>query len=418
MRLKINKVTFLKFAVVLFLLVDCRFFYVIKLPERLGGASSNKYALAITSLLIFVRYLLYKCKLRKGRYGIEVIALYGILAVNAIFMKFHWNYRDTQIIWFLFPFVLLLMYFVMSDFLRKKENYEYFLKVAEIICIIVGVLMIVQVIYWGIAHELFLDIIVMNYYLYRYNVRLRLYGYCDGLMRIVVLMSANELIQSDFRWKQNKLHLISFVVSFISIVFVDQSRIYLIIEIVSIIVMYLSTKKGQRKIKKRHFLFFVGAICVAIYFLRNKMGLLILSMLDSGDGANYARVGAVAYYFKRFTDWVFTGYGVVIPEEGTVAYDVIKGASGIYNYDDIGIMGVFVSLGILGLIWYLWVLIKLWKTSRIKALYQPLNRGLFIALLLAIATQSYLDRGRLVTLMLTLAVTDATISRQFSERSG
>jgi hypothetical protein len=93
--------------------------------------------LVIASLVIFFLYLLYKGKLRKGRYGVKLIALYGILAVNIISMRFRWQYHDTQIIWFLLPFTILLMYFVMSDLLRKKENYDYFLKVAEIICIIV-----------------------------------------------------------------------------------------------------------------------------------------------------------------------------------------------------------------------------------------------------------------------------------------
>ena len=418
MKIRINKISIYKFAVLVFLLVDCRFFYVIKLPERLGGASSNKFMLAIASLMLFFFYLQTNGKLKKGKYRAVIAGLYIVLALNVFTMNVRWHYRDTQIIWFILPFCVLLMYFVLAEFLQKKKNYDYFLKVAEIMCIMVGILMIAQVIYWGIAHEVFLDIHVMNYYLYRYNVQLRLYGYCDGLMRIVILMSAHELIHNDFKWKQNKLHFISFVVSFISIVFVDQSRIYLIIEIIALIVMYVSEKKSHTKIKKRHMLFFFAEICIAVYFLKNKMGSLIASMQDSGNGSNFARVGAVWYYFKSFTDWVFTGYGIVIPDEETVAYGVIKGASGLYNYDDIGIIGVFVSLGILGLMWYLWVLVKLWRISRIRTSYQTLNKGLFVAFLLAIATQSYLDRGRLVSLVLTLAVTDAVSNRKFDGGSG
>lgn len=418
MKIRINKISIFKFIALIFLLVDCRFFYIIKLPERLGGASSNKFMLALTSLMLFSFYLLTKGKLKKAKYRAIIVGLYIILAVNVVTMNLRWHYRDTQIIWFSLPFCVLLMYFVLAEFLQKKKNYDYFLKAAEIVCIMVGILMITQVIYWGIAHELFLDINVMNYYLYRYHVQLRLYGYCDGLMRIVILMSAYELIHNDFKWAQNKLHFISFVVSFISIVFVDQSRIYLIIEIIALMVMYVSEKKNYPKIKKKHMLFFFAAICIAVYFLRNKMGSLIASMQDSGNGSNFARVGAVWYYFKSFTDWVFTGYGVVIPDEGTVAYGVIKGTSGLYHYDDIGIIGVFVSLGILGLMWYFWVLVKVWRISRIKTSYQALNKGLFVAFLLAIATQSYLDRGRLVSLMLTLAVTDAVSNRKFSVGSG
>lgn len=418
MKIEISKNSILKFAVLIFLLVDCKFFYIIKLPERLGDGSSNKFMLSIASLMIFFFYLLIKGKLKGGKYGAIIAGLYIVLAVNVVTMNFRWHYRVTQIIWFILPFCVLLMYFVLIGLFQKKKNYDYFLKIAEIVCIIVAILMIAQVVYWGIEHELFLDINVMDYYLNRYNVQLRLYGYCDGMMRIVILMSAYELIHNDFKWKQNKLHFISFVVLFISIVFVDQSRIYLVIEIIALIVMYIGKKKGHVKIKKRHMLFFFAAMCIAVYFLRNKMGSLIASMLDSGDGSNFARVGAVRYYFKSLTDWVLTGYGVVIPDKETVAYEVIKGASGIYYYDDIGIIGVFVSLGILGLIWYLWVLVKLWRTSRIKTSYQALNKGLFVAFLLAIATQSYLDRGRLVSLMLTLAVTDAVSNRKFDGGNG
>ena len=114
--------------------------------------------LALTSLMLFSFYLLTKGKLKKAKYRAIIVGLYIILAVNVVTMNLRWHYRDTQIIWFSLPFCVLLMYFVLAEFLQKKKNYDYFLKAAEIVCIMVGILMITQVIYWGIAHELFLDI--------------------------------------------------------------------------------------------------------------------------------------------------------------------------------------------------------------------------------------------------------------------
>lgn len=406
MNIKIHKDFNFKIAIFIFLLIDCRFFYLVEFPGMLGGASSNKFMLAVTSIVIFTFFVVCKRNLNLGRYKNVILMFYVILLLNIFNMKIKWGYRNTQILWFCIPYCILLMYFVVREYLKKENNYKVFVNIAEVFCIIVGILMIIQVAYWNVNHKLFLFVNVNDYYLYHYNVNLRLYGYCDGLMRITLPLSIYEIIYSNFKFKNNKIHYISAFIIFISILYVDQSRIYLIIELVALFVMYITFKEKKLKVNRKRFIFLVILAIIAIYILRNNVISVFSSLFDLRNGSRYARVGAISHFIESWTDWFFSGYGIVIPDEQTKAYSIIKGNMGIYNYDDIGIFGVAVSLGIFAFVWYLYVLFSLWKMSKAKTKYHSLNKGIFTVFLLSMFTQSYLDNGRIISMMLTLAIVE------------
>lgn len=413
MKLKITKNTFTTIFILLFFLIDCRFLYLIRLPDILGGASSNKFMLAIVSLLFFILHIIFTRHLKLGVFGIPIICFYFILMLNVVYMKLHYHYSDTQIIWGIIPYLILLAYFPLRDYLKNEDNYRRLMQIMVYISITTGFILILQAIYYNQTHTLFLDLNVTDYYRYRPEKNLRLYGYNDGLIRVSIIMSGFELVRNNFKVKNNLMHYINVIVCMIAIVYVDQGRVYLLIEILALIFMYIAYNGFHFRISAKRIFIALLILILAFVLARENIFSIVASLFDSNDGSSYARMGATSYYFSNWSDWLFTGLGIVIPDSGSSVYATIKGGLGIYNYDDIGILGIFASLGIFGFIWYLYITVKLWMNGRKRNSYFALNFGLLMVFLLSIPTQSYLDRGRLVSLLLTLVIVERMSSDNY-----
>ena len=96
--------------------------------------------------------------------------------------------------------------------------------------------------------------------------------------------------------------------------------------------------------------------------------------------------------------------GLHTPDKGTSLYYLIKGPDGYFNYDDIGLFGTLGSLGLPGFIWYIFLTIKLVVTWIKRISSNALISGLLISFLMSLTIMSYLDRPRIIALMLTLVI--------------
>ena len=396
------------FIIGIFLFADSRFFYLLPLPDFFGGSPFNKTLVSIFSVICMAFLVLLNKKVNLGNYSVYILTLYLFLGIQAIYERLYFQYSLSSILFNLLPFLILLMYFGIGTFLSDQKNFISFCSLCEWITIILCTLLLIQLLIYNRKHIMFLNFSISNWYtMYHVTANGRFSVVADGLVKVTVLISFYDMLfWKNISRKKTFIATISFLLALLSIVFVDQSRIYIIQSVISIIVIYFITNKNKINLKTVSYAFAI--FLIGLMLLLPKITSIINALNDSSNGSSYARIGAINYYLSIIGNYLFTGLGIVNPDEGTFQYILIHGGEGIYYFDDIGIIGILASMGIVMVVWYVLILIKNFKLSfKIKNNNKKaLSIGLSVMMLLGIMTGSYLDKERLMALLLTMLVID------------
>lgn len=406
MKLKIKKSSIEMSVIALFLLCDSRFFYLIPMPQIFGGSGNNRALVGIagcvcTLILLFIE----NGKWNFSLYGKSIFLLYLFLIFQAIFERHKFNYNWSAIIFSILPFGIMLMYFSIIKVLRDKKIFECFLNIVMTIGAIVALLTFIQGIFY--THPfLQLNIVVSGN-------SVKIFGPIGGLVLTASLISV-YLFFIDKGIKKT-FDLICYIAMILAI---SASRMALLAIIISTIVEYFAIK-GIKKVSLSRFVAIL-AIILAIFLVAKPVVQNLLSVIgDNTNGSYYARNDAINYYISVVPHYLFTGLGISIPDQYSPLYFLVKGPLRIYNYDDIGLVGVYASMGIIMLIWYIYILAKNFiysfaiKDTKVKGLCLSLS----VAMLLLIGTMSYLDASRLMGLLITEVIIDKGIKLDMIERS-
>lgn len=413
MGIKIRKKNILYLLVTLFLLADVRLFYLIPLPEKFTGPAANKVFAAFVAVISFGFYILFFNKLKFGYWGKWILNLYIIFLLSGIMSMISYKFTVTNVLWEHLTYFILLMYFPLTEYLRNEQAMKRFISVAEIITDITCILFLIQYFLWSGLDSVFLqlDDIITDFYIYRTYIPLRIYSVFEGFVRIFILMVAYRCIKNNF--KKCKRDILSFTLMFMTIVFVDQSRVYLIILLAAITYMILK-EYGTRVSTKKLIIYFGGSIA-AITLITTKL-ISISTTIFSNEGSWWARLEAIAYYFSRILNHLIFGLGITIPEKTNSLYAYFKGEHGYYNFDDIGIFGVFFSFGIIGFTWYLLFAVKMIKTVHKTKKNRPLSMAITIVFILSFLSMSYLDKARAMSLLMSMVVLDYNYKMSIKEK--
>lgn len=396
--MKFNKYLFL---FLLFFLIEFRGFYLVSWPSLLGGAASNKLGIAVYAIILFLVYFIQnKGKLKLGIFGNYILVFYLILILSSLVSVYLFGYSITQVLWDILPFSILLLYFPLCEVFQKDSNYALFVKIGQITISIVSILFIIQVYKYQGLPTIFLkieDIIPLSY-IYNLTVPLRIYSVFEGLVRIFVILVAWKIIAKQFR--KSFWDIISLLLMLGAIFYVDQSRYYLVTVLVAILSMYLIYNRKNLTVSSLLGTLIFGTAGLLIIF--NRFGSISDSISDN-TGSSFARTGAIEYYLDKIFTYPF-GLGLHTPDKGTSLYYLIKGPDGYFNYDDIGLFGTLGSLGLPGFIWYIFLTIKLVMTWIKRISSNALISGLMISFVMSLTIMSYLDRPRIIALMLTMVI--------------
>ena len=133
--------------------------------------------------------------------------------------------------------------------------------------------------------------------------------------------------------------------------------------------------------------------------------------ISENTGSSFARFNAISYYLNLFKKNILFGLSMVSPDEGNSMYYFVHGQAGIFHYDDIGIIGTLTKLGVFGLIWYIYIIIKSsLLVVKTKGKNKALSVGLMIMMIISSITQSYLDSQRLMSLLFTFILIELNYS--------
>ena len=395
------------FIIILFFLADSRFFYLVPLPSLFSGPASNKILVSVFAVICTLILIILNRKIYFGKYSGYIAVLYIFLIYQGFFERSEYQYTATTIIYSLIPYLILLMYFGISTYLLNGEYaFNLLCIISEWITIILSVVLLLQLYIYNRTHIMFLNFVLGDWYTkYHITANGRFYSVSEGFVRVIILVSFFDILRTKNHTYRRKLSASAMIFGILNIIFVDQSRVYLIQIIIAILIMYFIY---NNKLDTKNFIVTILILLVAIIILSFKLSSVMDTLTNSTDGSSYARIGAIAYYLSILDRYLFTGLGIVIPDEGTLQYSFIKGANGIYNNDDIGVFGVLASMGIIIVIWYFLIIIKNFRLS-FKIHDQSkraLALGLAIMMLLGLMTMSYLDKERIMSLTLTLTLID------------
>ena len=319
-------------------------------------------------------------------------------------MYLTYGYAVINLFYCIVPFLLLLGYFPIIQFAENDNNYIFLLKAIEFIAVLLSIILLFQKYRYDRTNLVFLKISLPDMFTGRF------YDVSEGIIRIAVIISAYKIIIKNAKL----LSFVSFILCTLSIIFVDQSRIYLLsvfigIFVMIIINMFFSNKKGNILIYVLLFIFGVFLISSIYTSLTNTLN-------NYNDGSNYARRDAMTYYLYIIKDHLWTGLGLYVPNVGEAYSDFIKGPLGIYNYSDIGIFGILASLGLGAVIWYVWCLIKGLVLS-FNAKNKVLCFGLIGEMVVSMFTMAYFDSSRQFSLMMVLALISLNSNQKFKDRN-
>lgn len=400
--MKISKNFLEKILIIILLLSSTKFFYITPLPKFFLQKASNVMCGAFFSILIFFIFIFLNKQIKLGTYGIEIWILYVIVLINCVYMYSMYGYTIKNLFYCIVPFLVLLGYFPVIQFAKNKNNYIFLLKSIEFIAIILSIILLFQKYEYDKTSVVFLKISLPDIFTGRF------YDVSEGIIRIAVIVSAYKIIVKNAKL----ISYISFVLCTLSIIFVDQSRIYLLSVFVGIFVMiianmFLSNKKGN-------VLVYILLVIFGIFLISSIYTSLINTLNNFNDGSNYARRDALTYYLYIIKDHLWTGLGLYVPNIGEPYSNFIKGPLGIYNYSDIGIFGILASLGLGAVIWYIWCLAKgIFLSYKIND--KVLCFGLIGEMIASMFTMTYFDSSRQFSLMLVLAIISINSNQNFKD---
>lgn len=400
--LNLNVTSIFIFLVLLFLLADVRFFYLVPLPEKFTGPAANKVLAALIAVISFLLYSLF-CRIKVGKFGLWIVSLYIIMFISAISSMHKFGFTVTNVLWEALTHLTLLMYFPLKDLLCNKKNLNNFIFTAEIISDITAVLFLIQYgIYTG-KDSIFLQLnnVITEYYLSHPDIPLRVYSVFEGFIRVFVLIITYRCIKKKF--KKCKFDILSVLLMLVAIIFIDQSRYYLTTLVVAMILMICMEFKPRLSLRQLIIYVFgeISAIGIIIIKLTS-----ISNTIASNEGSSWARTEAIQFFSQKIKNHFLFGMGITIPAKTNVFYAYFKGNAGHYNYDDIGIFGIFFSLGIVGLIWYILFTIKLLLVLKNTSTNRPLSIAIIAVFILSYPVMSYLDKPRVMSLLMTMLVVE------------
>lgn len=398
--MKITKTKILYILVSFVLISSVRFFYIIPLP--FGTATSSVMLCSLCSLFAFLVLCMLYHNLNKGKYFREIIFLTFLVIADGFYMKIAYNFTFQFIFQSISPFFILLNYFLFLKFINEN-GIDNFIKLIETITFFLAIILLLQKLVYEISYIWFIKVDMPFAYTGRVS------NISDGLIRISVILSAYKLISKNI----SKLSVLNFILSGICVLFIDQSRIYALSVLTAIIVMIILKNSKEISIFKViiSILIIMFIIYGAFYFINS----LSNALNDSDNISSSIRRNALNYYFSIMHDHFWTGLGIASNLSVNNPYfTFIRGPLGLYSYSDLGIFGIYASLGILGALCYIWIILKGIILSK-KSIIWVLNYGLLTEILISAFTMSYLDKPRLISLVLVLVFISCEYDKYFGD---
>jgi len=165
-----------------------------------------------------------------------------------------------------------------------------------------------------------------------------------------------------------------------------------------------------RNIKNKKLILSIMTIIFILYIITSNLIGKVFSFFDYSSGSVYARVEGIIYYLSFFKQSPINFMGFV-NGANNFTNEILHGKQGYLYTTDICILGELTILGILGLIWYIALVIKMiklcyYKNENGKYVYININTGVVAFILLSSLTLIVLNSQRIILLPIILSIVE------------
>lgn len=386
-----------KIILIILLFIETRFLLFI--PSNGLNSNINKTFLVILSILFL--FLLMKQILKENYLWQKTILIFLFLVLLEIIISsvfYNQSLNETLKV-SLYNFILIF-YFVLFYF-KDNNNSKFLINSIVYFTLIVSILLIIQVYLYNKYAIKFLSVNTSNL---RFN-GLRIYD-LGNFIEFGAVLSIGMYLNN----KGKLIYLITFILGILEMVYVAKGRIGLIIVILSSLLMVVYYSKiNIKKLSKYLFIILVVLVLVSnMSMLKEFTNSFGSSEFKAGDSL---RKYEVEYYINQLKIRPIFGLGFAyFNSEYDRNYNFVRG-NYIYKFykDDVGIVGFTNTFGVLGFIWYIYLLYRFIKIL-IKVRKNNLLRENIYALgiVLLIIFQSFntiiMDPQRIINLIFLLII--------------
>lgn len=225
----------------------------------------------------------------------------------------------------------------------------------------------------------------------------------EGIINIIIIIAFGQILNNNkYKWNQIISYL-TFFIGLAELILVQKTRYAILCVVVSCIIM-IFIKNIKRFLT---FIILFSILALLYFFIKNTTFYdQYISSLSNSEGSLMTRNLEIQFYLDQFKDHKTFGMGFT-PENSTIK----SGFFGSYFRDDVGIVGLLNTFGIVGFVWYILMLgksiliiLKSISLNTIKYSYECL--GLIIFVILTSATLIITDPQRIVGLPIFFALLD------------
>ena len=142
-------------------------------------------------------------------------------------------------------------------------------------------------------------------------------------------------------------------------------------------------------------------LIIAIMVLQTSLAKEYIDSFRVIDASYTARISATEMYLEQLYEKPIFGVGFIRDMENSEIVTLLRGSNGTYTRTDVGIIGFANCFGIVGLIWYIYVCIKMLRyiikiESKCRGNIELI--GIYIFIILNSATLIVMDAGRIIIL--------------------
>ena len=401
--MKISRFT--KLIILLLLLWEIKFFYLIPFPSFISQLNNEHQKIIIVLIVIFTilcvgRILFSQSKLI---FASLVFIFLGMYLIEFISSYFTYNQGMLNVFiasnYYLIPFA----YFIYSYYLRKTDDIELFKELIINIGFVLCILFLLQY----ILIKFNIRFLQINFEHLRYG-ELRIYEAGSSFINLALIFAMSKLLNYDKNKYKLKKYIMFILLAIFNIIFIAKGRMGLVIIVISLVSMILY--KYRKHIVKLAISMVTIFILIAC-FVQTDVAQRYINESKVIDASYTNRMGAINMYVEQIKENPIFGMGCIRDMEGSPATYLLRGYRGTYTRTDVGIIGFTNCFGIFGLLWYMILLlssiayiVKIKKNIKYKTSTELI--GMFVLIILSSGSLIVMDSGRIFMLPIFMSIID------------
>lgn len=336
--------------IVLFILLSISFFQLCNWTSIYASQ-----ILGITSIFLFIIFsTYYKFKI-KGCFKLWCLFFFLLCLINVLLSTLFYEQSFRDSISYASPYLIILLYFIIGRNINWKKK-ELIIKIIIIVSVIASIFFSIQaLIFVNWNYNIFIDFNKFAKWTYRMGY-LRI-PYASYLVSIGIIFTFVKAIQTHAIGRKTILLLIIFTQIYYLLIWVKTRML-----IICVIFTLLCLVSYQYYNKIYGIIIFLGIIGIVFLILTSDIGReYIDSFLSLKQDSSFSiRKREILFYLKDGLNSLLFGRGFLNETSGLInGISILRGESNMFYREDVGIIGLFHEFGLLGIIWYCGLVIKM-----------------------------------------------------------